>query len=1034
MVALVVALAAAITVTSGAQELDQSGEVASISGGVLDPDGEPVRDLTIALYWYTYDTDGSQRRRLGFGGGERTTGPDGEFEFPEVEPGFVRLYATIPGMLRASSGLVRVEPGQVLTDFELRSPGYGGSIVGTVVDEHGTPVGGAVVNFGNYANELDVVAALAGAEAGRFSTRTDADGWFGIDTIQPGKGNLSVYFWGHPRVHVPDIEIVERGEVALELVLRRALPDTWTLLGTVTDANGLGLAGAVVQVEVAGKAADGGERRESKHLTTGDLGEFVAYGLWPGATVAVHAHHPGHGIGEVEVTDEAGAYREVRVTLDPAAQLTGTVFSPDGAPLADTELDIDIARRRPEGGSASLRDVSVQTDHAGRYSLAGLLPGQWTLRVDVPPWRTYTSEPFTVPAGAAQVAHNVKLPAGGTIEGVVTAAGTLPLPGTQVLLQSERPRLSTKVAQLGEDGSFSFHGLEPGSYSLTPTAIGFWPMSVPVELADGEDITDLEVQIGVGPSVSGIVLDQESKPVPNTAIAVDLRRMDEVDRSALTRALMYAARQITMSGPDGRFTIRGVTAPTVALVASKQSLRPSGSVETFEPDQPGGSPQMRRLRVRQRLSDGTFAEAGGVVVELQGEDDVEGLEIRLVKWMPDSDLCTVRGRMVDPAAQLPAGSPVQVALSDDPLGPGRVVQERRPLSARIDADSAYEEGRFEIRNVVPGQYYLIAGAHTTFFAAAEVTLKQGQRVDLGEIAMPVAGALRGKVSDGAGQPITEGWAVAGRTADEVRTMWRDTDSPRVVRAPIRADGSYRMDSLGPGFWFVMTAGDELPGSAIKRVFINGTAEVLDFHHAYTGRIAGRVVDPAGNPVASATVRCEGEACSWTPQVRADGAGRYEIPGLPVGPYELRATRGGYLPGPSASITLTEDSPVATTDIALEPGCRIMGKLVGPNGAPIPGGNREFVLELWQGTRRAGGVFLRDDGTFVSSTVRPGTYTIHVSRRGQEQEGVIESEPISVAAGETARDVILELRLAPWRLPAPPLPVPAEPGTRRAAGG
>ncbi len=998
-------VAALVAVSSGAQEVAEPTHSCRISGVVLDPDGAPVGGTGISLYWYTYDSEQPQRRRLAVGGGEMTTGPKGEFEFAEVMPGFVSLYATIPGMLRASAGPLRLEPGQTPEALMLRSPGYGGSIVGTVVDENGVPVEGAVVNYGAYANEADVVAALANAEGGRFSTRTDADGWFAIDTIQPGKDNLSVYLWGYPRLHVPDIEIAERGEVSLELVLQRVPPDTWTLFGTVADENGAGLPGANVEVAFKEPASAGGTRQELRRLTTGDLGEFLAYDLPPGATAFVQVHHPDHGCGEAEASGEAGVYRELQVELERGATLAGTISSPDGEPLPNTQFRIRLSRVKPQGQWSSLPESRVQTDGAGRYALAGVVPGEWTLRTSTTTWRDYESEPISVLPGTVEVVHDIRFPPGGTIAGNLTATEDLSGSDARVYLYSETPRHFVRVAQVRDGTSFAFTGIEPGEYSLTGTAMGFWPATVPVALAEGDDSTDLRIELGIGPMISGTVLDAGGRPVPDTVLVVDMQGTEGVDRPEVGRALMYTQRQVARSGPDGRFTVRGVSAETVALVALKQWWSRAGAWEIIEA---GGPSPVVPLRVRQRLKDGTFAEAGGVRASLADGRDVTGADIRLAKWIPDEDLCTVQGRILDASQRLSGALPMQVALSEGPLGPGRVIQGKRDFAVNTDVATADEGGQFRVANVAPGGYYLVAGAGTDFVHIAHVELARAQELDLGDLRIPVAGALEGQVADAAGSPITEGWTVAARTPYDVRTMWRDADNPQIVRAPIAADGSYRIDRLDPGFWFVMTAGDRLPGSEIRRVFINGATERLDFRHAYAGRIAGRVVDAAGDAVTKALVRCEGETYSWAPDARSDDEGRYEVSGLPAGTYTLRASRAGYLPGTPTSVELAGEGLAGSAELVLEPGGIVMGTLVGPDGAPVAGGSREFVVELRQGARRASRVFLRDDGTFISQAVRPGTYTVKVSRRGEEQGAVIESEPVSVPAGETVGNVVVEL--------------------------
>jgi len=999
------AAAALIVGSCQAQEADQPEPFCTVSGVVLDPDGEPVRDLEVGFHWLTYDSGERGRRLLEHGGGPRTTGPDGSFELAQVMPGFVRLYATIPGMLRASVDVGTLGQGQALADFELRSPGYGGSIIGTVVDEEGLPVEGAIVNYGTYADESDVVGALAKAEEGRCSTRTDTDGWFGIDTVPPGTDELSVYCGGSPRLNVPKIEVAEGGEVGLDLVLRRCLPGTWTLLGAVTDDEGLPVTGADVQIVYrAPDGEDGRERQHTDRLTTGDVGEFVLYGMPARTPVWVRAYDPERGMSEATFTGEADSYKEQTIALKPAAVLVGTVLGPDRQPAPGAELRVNL-RRREESHPVTLPEVNLLTDEDGRYRLAGLPPGEWTLRVVREDWRAYHSEPLIVSATDREVRHDVVFPAGGTLGGTVVGPDGDPVRGARVVAYSEELRVHPNAARERSDGVFRFHALEPGTHSVVVTAPGFWPATVPVEFVEGQDVTDMTVRLGEGPSLSGVVTDEDGQPVPNIPV-LHYRRASGAAVST-TPAFSWH-NELARTDEDGAFTIRGVQVGEVGLFAV--DLPAPGVPRYPTTPEPAGSEEaaVRPIAVPYRLADGTYAEAGGVLVSVRDRQDVSSADIHLAKFVPDDHLCTLRGRVVDPANRLPADGPLQIAVSQNPLGPGRVVQEKRPIAAGPDMGTADDNGRFEIRNVAPGEYYVIAGTGSTFLHVGHVKVAAGQEAALGDLPIPAAGALQGHVTDENGEAIAEGWAVAARTPQEARTLWHDETNPRSRRAGIGADGSYRFDRLDPGFWFVMTAGDQLPGSEIRRVFIDGTAEPLDFHHSYAGSIAGRITDPAGNPVPRASIRCEGDRYSSTPAARSGPDGRYELTGLPPGPYELRVAHPNFLPRSPWAVELSDERASVLADFALRPGGVVAGRVVRADGSAVTNGSRVFALELCRDGQAVQPLLLRDDGTFRSRAVEDGTYAVRVKRRDGGGEGASESDPVSVSAGQAAENLLVEL--------------------------
>ncbi len=71
-------------------------------------------------------------------------------------------------------------------------------------------------------------------------------------------------------------------------------------------------------------------------------------------------------------------------SLASAAALTGTVASPEGAPIVG-------ARVTAESGEPA-RSTTVFSDHVGRFSLEDLAPGPWELRVRRIGWRDVRRE------------------------------------------------------------------------------------------------------------------------------------------------------------------------------------------------------------------------------------------------------------------------------------------------------------------------------------------------------------------------------------------------------------------------------------------------------------------------------------------------------------------------------------------------------------------------------------------------------------------------------------------------------------------
>ena len=65
------------------------------------------------------------------------------------------------------------------------------------------------------------------------------------------------------------------------------------------------------------------------------------------------------------------------------------------------------------------------------------------------------------------------------------------------------------------------------------------------------------------------------------------------------------------------------------------------------------------------------------------------------------------------------------------------------------------------------------------------------------------------------------------------------------------------------------------------------------HAQVSASISGRVTDPTGATVSGATITAKNIETGQTRAVITDGTGHYWVPSLPVGEYELRATKDGF---------------------------------------------------------------------------------------------------------------------------------------------
>jgi hypothetical protein len=267
--------------------LDVDIAIGAISGRVVGPDGRALAGVPVIAHSAADPGEGLS------GGGEATTGSDGEFRL-EVPEGTYDVVAGLRHAWAASAsflapGRVRgvvVAPGREVAGLEIALV-PGGSIAGRVRVEGGGAANDAWIK----------VVDGAGSQAG--AARTDAIGAFRIDGLEPGRLRVQAFDQSE-RISGPVPVEIRVGETTrVELVLAEGTE----VRARVTDANG-----APIEVEeVALLDADGevlqvAERDEQGvyQLGTVTKGDYVARARHAGGSTEL----PVHAAGEEELNVE----------------------------------------------------------------------------------------------------------------------------------------------------------------------------------------------------------------------------------------------------------------------------------------------------------------------------------------------------------------------------------------------------------------------------------------------------------------------------------------------------------------------------------------------------------------------------------------------------------------------------------------------------------------------------------------------------------------------------------------------------------
>jgi len=209
-------------------------------------------------------------------------------------------------------------------------------VSGLVVDESGSPVGGAAVNDG------------ATDEAGRFEVPFPSE-----------ESSFRVWIARHVRDNLAAVVNVERDDKPVRIVLRPALIVT----GRVTDPNGIEIPAARVGLHV--RAADG-LTPCGHEMITDSQGRFTIRAVVPGGgdmEYRISVNVAGYGArlyGRIAIEGEPGTTvaMEPIVLLPADRSVTGIVVGPDGNPMAGIPIAVH-GRDQPSRYAA--------TDGDGRF-------------------------------------------------------------------------------------------------------------------------------------------------------------------------------------------------------------------------------------------------------------------------------------------------------------------------------------------------------------------------------------------------------------------------------------------------------------------------------------------------------------------------------------------------------------------------------------------------------------------------------------------------------------------------------------------
>ncbi len=915
-----------------------------VVGRVVDDGGAPLAGIPVSIATINglviIDEKGDRQAPRDKG---TKSGPDGRFALEGVHAGFGTSVRVEPDKLVIAEKPVPKQDGGVidLGDFVCAT---GGTLVGRVVNEAGNPIAGANVEAWTVEKGKGSAGLFMIGDGGQQKSRktvSDGSGNFRIDGLAPGEAALSVAAEGHTREFKKGVE-VKRAEISPEVLV--ALSSGASIEGVVLDSAGHAIPDAKVRImETVLDLTEGGlsnQVQQSREVAADASGNFKLTGLKDSAY-----HVVGRAPGYLPVTKEsvASGSKDVRITLERSGIVYGYV--------------------RSSKDKKPVEKFSVRLENVG---FGG--------PVFIPIRDSQTEAVYGVEAAK--------------LVGVAESAGLYAF----TALPSEGIRLNFEA-----DGFASGAGTE-----LT---------------VKGNSKVQQDVELQPEIRLSGIVLGSDGKGVEGAQVVLSKHSDEAADTGGGARVFTRRARlagpsraapalafgdgeePVTTSGPDGKFTLKGLHAGDFDLVANHPNWAPADRMPVTLKD--GDDLEGVKLELK---------EAGvliGVAYDADGKPFANGIV------------------SVNPKRQGGDGNSISAiggAFADTSL-PGL---PGSPLVATSGAD-----GKFRIGGIPPGQYLATlkapqkASGGTAVFMSVNggpeqkgkpVAIEAGQETEQ-DLFLTPTGKVAGTVTE-AGKPIAN---VIVSLKEKGSFMPMDIGNGKTDDR-----GHYEIADVEPGEYTlsVKPAGAAIP--VVKKVGIRPRETVDADIGMPTGGMSGKVRDrdsSKGLPNVTVEVRKHRAKSGGddAPQearsvgivmisaggggggmqtmkfgdeedsVKTDAEGNYVVRFLEPGDYDVEIKGAGISPDKRESVSVAEGKVVPNVNFDAIRGASLIITAKPANDEPL-----QFVtLEIHptdkpdeQRREASGGNSITVDG------LKPGEYTLTVS--SGQFEG---TATVTLASGE-----------------------------------
>ncbi len=505
-----------------------------------------------------------------------------------------------------------------------------------------------------------------------------------------------------------------------------------------------------------------------------------------------------------------------------------------------------------------------------------------------------------------------------TVRGVVVDGVTgrgLPRAAVQITdqrvdaLNGLHPTHRNATTLTDNGGRFEVADLPAGPHYVTISRNGYVRMEyggaasgrpgLPLTLAPGET-RELTFTLEPAARLAGRVADEQGRPVVGAEVAAVRAGYDAEGREYLDAVARTETNDL------GEYRLFWLE-PGKYLVAVRSDEAVFSAADRWNPDGPARSPNVPPARnYLTHYYPGTPSRAAAESLRLAPGDTVTGVNVRLgpaQAWNVGGRVDVRIGADVRATVNLLAGS----------LRPQVDVIGGFVIGGRSDSPVAYSapvgpDGRFQMFDVAPGSYRLVAEASVTesrgpdgrpYAIRTSMNIEVRNHIDGIEVVLGPAEVVRGRVfTEDALTTVTvmpqEPPGIRLRTA-EGDVMGPSTGVPvsptgEFVFAHVPS-GVYNVELVEPGDRYLKRVRIDDAEADPDRVEIDGPAWLDLLVSPNVARIGGTVVRGDGGPVPGASIvlmPVGSERRTLFRQVMADDRGRFEIGGLAPGEYRIVA--------------------------------------------------------------------------------------------------------------------------------------------------